>query len=204
MAKLKIYGTAFSRARRALWAARETGVDFDLVQVDPHDGSTKKPEYLAINPNGRIPAIDDDGTKLFESFAIVLYLAKKYGSGGAAPIYPSNLADEGRVLQWSFWAVNEIDPNMNAVLYERVFKPEAERNPAVADRAAEALKTPLSVLDGVLAGRKWLVGEGFTAADLNVAASIGAGAMAKFDFSAWPHVVEWLGRCNARPAAQAG
>ncbi len=201
MSKLKIYGTAFSRAGRALWAARETGVAFDLVEVDPHSGATRTPEYLAINPNGRIPAIDDDGVKLFEFVAIVLYLAKKYGSGGAAPIYPSNLADEGRVLQWSFWAVNEIDPNMNTMLYERVFKPEADRDPAAGDQAAERLKTPLSVLDGVLADCKWLVGDGFTVADLNVAASIGAGAMAKFDFSAWPHVAEWLGRCTARPAA---
>ncbi len=201
MARLKIYGTAFSRASRALWAARETGVDFDLVQVDPHDGSTKRPEFLAINPNGRIPAIDDDGTRLFESFAIVLYLAKKYGSGGEGPIYPSSVEDEGRVWQWSFWAVNEIDPHMNTVLMERVFKPEAARDAAAADQAAERLKTPLAVLDGVLSGRRWLVGDRFTAADLNVAASIGAGAMAKFDFSGFPRLAEWLARCNGRPAA---
>jgi glutathione S-transferase len=201
MSKLKIHGTAFSRAGRALWAARETGVAFDLVEVDPHSGATKTPEFLAINPNGRIPAIDDDGTRLFESFAIVLYLAKKYGSGGPEPIYPSSVEDEGRVLQWSFWAVNEIDSNMNTVLYERRFKPEAERDPAAADAAAERLKAPLSVLDGVLAARKWLVGGRFTVADLNVAASVGAGAMVDFDFSPWPRVIEWLGRCNARPAA---
>jgi len=201
MSKLKIYGTARSRASRVLWAAREAGVAFDLVETDPHSGATKTPEYLAINPNGRIPAIDDDGVTLFESAAIVLYLAKKYGSGGAAPFYPSSLADEGRVLQWSFWAVNEIDPNMNTVLYERVFKPEAARDPDAADQAAERLKAPLSVLDGVLASRQWLLGDAFTAADLNVAASIGAGAMANFDFSAWPRVAEWLARCNARPAA---
>ena len=81
MSNLKIYGVPLSRAYRALWMANELGLDYENVPIHFADGSAKTPEYLAVNPNGRIPAIDDNGFKLWESMAINLYLAKKHGSG---------------------------------------------------------------------------------------------------------------------------
>ncbi len=202
MSKLKIYGTSRSRASRVLWAARELKVDFDLVEINPRDGGNKTADFLAINPNGRVPAIDDDGVKLFESIAINLYLAKKHGSDGAAALYPTAPADEAGVIQWSVWAINELEGLLMTCMVERMFKPEADRNPALAADAEERLKRPLKVLDDQLARRSWLVGDHFTIADLNVASALGSAGMAGVALSDFTHVVEWLGRCTSRPAAQ--
>ena len=202
MSKLKIYGTSRSRASRVLWAARELGVDFDLVEVNPRDGGNKAAEFLAINPNGRVPAIDDDGVRLFESVAINLYLAKKHGAKGAAALYPTDAADEGRTVQWSIWAINELEGPLMTCMVERMFKPEADRNPAAAADAEERLKRPLKVLDDHLAAHPWLVADRFTIADLNVGSALGSAGMAGVDLSAFANVTKWLAACNARPAAQ--
>ena len=92
---LKVYGTSMSRAGRALWAAEELGLKFEHLPVGL-DGSTRKPEHLRLNPNGHIPVIDDDGTILWESMAINLYLAEKYGK---APLWPSSAGDRARAYQ---------------------------------------------------------------------------------------------------------
>ncbi|HEY5411874.1 MAG TPA: glutathione S-transferase family protein [Caulobacteraceae bacterium] len=202
MSKLKIYGTSRSRASRVMWAARELGIDFDLIEVNPRDGGNKTASFLAINPNGRVPAIEDGDVKLFESVAINLYLAKKHGSAGAAPLYPTAIEDEGRTFQWSIWAINELEGLLMTCLVERVFKPEPDRNAAAAAEAEERLKRPLKVLDEQLAGRPWLLGDHFTIADLNVGSSLGSAGMAGVDLSGFAHVAEWLGRCTSRPAAQ--
>jgi glutathione S-transferase len=96
MAKLKIYGVPRSRAFRTLWLAKELGLDYDNIAVDFATGETRQPAYLAINPNGHVPAIDDNGFILWESMAINLYLAKKYGLG---TLYPTALEDEARMWQ---------------------------------------------------------------------------------------------------------
>src|SRR4029077_14762078 len=81
------------------------GLDYENVPVHFADGSAKTPEYLAVNPNGRIPAIDDNGFKLWESMAINLYLAKKHGSG----LLPKTMEDEAQAIQWSFWVMTEVE-----------------------------------------------------------------------------------------------
>src|SRR5204862_8267567 len=96
MSKLRIYGIARTRAFRALWIAKELGLDYDHVPIEIGPAGARKPEYLAINPNGRLPAIDDDRFVLWESLAITLYLAKKHGR-----LYPATLAGEAKAWQWS-------------------------------------------------------------------------------------------------------
>src|SRR5947207_6979070 len=98
MSKLRIYGIARTRAFRALWMAEELGLDYDHVPIEIGPAGARKPEYLAINPNGRLPAIEDDGFRLWESLAITLYLAKKHGQ-----LYPTTLKSEARAWQWSLW-----------------------------------------------------------------------------------------------------
>ena len=102
MSALRIYGVARTRAFRALWMAEELGLDYEHIPIEIGEAGARKPEFLAINPNGRLPAIDDDGFVLTESLAITLYLAKKYSSG---KLYPATLQAEARVWQWSLWAV---------------------------------------------------------------------------------------------------
>src|SRR5271163_3741848 len=163
---LKIYGVARSRAFRTLWMAGELGLGYEHIQVD-FTGGTRQPGFLAINPNGHVPVIDDDGFKLWESMAINLYLAKKYGSGSVG-LYPQRLEDEARTWQWSFWGMTEVERPALTVLLNRI-GPEDGRNAAAADEAERALAAPLEVLDAAVTAMPYLLGDRFTVADLNVA-----------------------------------
>jgi glutathione S-transferase len=196
---LKIYGVARSRAFRTLWMAGELNIPYELIKVDFADGGTRRPEYLAINPNGHVPAIDDDGFRLWESMAINLYLAKKYGSGG---LYPQSLTDEARVWQWSFWGMTEVERPALTVLLNRI-GPEDRRDAAAANEAEHTLAAPLAVLDRVFADTPYLLGGHFTVADLNVASILAWARQARVDLAPFPHTEAWLKRCHDRPAAQA-
>jgi len=197
---LKIYGVARSRAFRTLWMAAELGLEYEHIQVD-FTGGTRQPAFLAINPNGHVPVIDDDGFKLWESMAINLYLAKKYGSG-AAGLYPQRLEDEALAWQWSFWGMTEVERPALTVLLNRV-GPEDKRDAAAADEAERALTAPLRVLDAAVAAKPYLLGDHFTIADLNVASILSWARQARVDLSAFPRVAAWLRNCHDRPAAQA-
>jgi len=197
---LKIYGVGRSRAFRTLWMAKELGLDYEHVKVDFADGGTRQPAYLAINPNGHVPAIDDDGFILWESMAINLYLAKKHSAG---ELYPTRLEDEARAWQWSFWGMTEVERPVLTALFNRAILPEAERDAAAADAAEKALAGPLGVLEGVLGNSTNLLGPRFTVADLNVASILAWARPAQIDMSAVPKVAEWLKNCAERPAARA-
>ncbi len=199
---LKIYGIARSRAFRTLWMAQELGLAYEHVPVDMADGGTRRPEFLALNPNGHIPVIDDDGFRLWESMAINLYLAKKYGSGPDG-LYPQRLEDEARAWQWSFWGMTEIERPILTALFNRALLPEDRRNAEAADEAERALAAPLKVLDGALAPAPYLLGERFTVADLNVASILSWARPAQIDLSAVPDLAGWLRTCFDRPAARA-
>ncbi len=197
---LKIYGVARSRAFRTLWMAKELGLDYEHVKVDFATGETRTPEHLALNPNGHVPVIDDDGFILWESMAINLYLAKKFGAGG---LYPSRLQDEARAWQWSFWGMTELERPVLTALFNRAILPESQRDAAAADAAEKALAQPFVVLQGMLSGSPYLLGDQFTVADLNVASILAWARPAQIDFSAVPKVAEWLRVCAERPAARA-
>ncbi|HEX4889117.1 MAG TPA: glutathione S-transferase family protein [Alphaproteobacteria bacterium] len=189
---LTIYGIPQSRALRVIWLAKELGIPYKLEPVT-NTGGSREPAFLKINPNGHIPAIDDDGVVLWESLAINLYLCKKHGGALA----PKNIADEGRALQWSFWAVTEAEGPALTLLMKRM-------NPATPDSEVAAANTKLGaalkVLDGALAGKDYLLGSSFSIADLNVAAVLAWLQMAKFDMAPYPNAGAWLGRCLGRPA----
>jgi glutathione S-transferase len=200
MATLKIYGIPRSRAFRALWLAKELGLDYENVAVDFGSGETRQPAYLAINPNGHVPAIDDDGFVLWESMAINLYLAKKHGLG---TLYPTSLEGEAQAWQWSFWAITEIERPVLTAMFNRAILPEDERDPAAADAAEKDMQHPLGVLDGAVRKMPYLLGEDFTVADLNVASVLSWARPARIDFTPFPRAADWLGRCALRPAAKA-
>jgi glutathione S-transferase len=104
MSTLRIYGIARTRAFRVLWIAKELDLDYEHLPLEIGAAGAGKPDYLAINPNGRLPAIDDGGFVLWESLAITLYLAKKHGR-----LYPRTLEGESKAWQWSLWSVQEVD-----------------------------------------------------------------------------------------------
>ena len=196
MSPLRIYGIARTRAFRALWMAAELGLDYEHIPVEIGAAGARQPDYLAINPNGRLPAIDDDGFVLWESLAINLYLAKKHGR-----LYPAKLEDEARAWQWCLWAANEVERPVNIWSLHAIRLPPEDRNPATIAEALKILGPPFRVLDGALEERPYLLGSDFMVADLNVAAVISR-AIA-MDLSETPHLAAWLKRCLGRPAARA-
>jgi glutathione S-transferase len=198
MAGLSIYGVARTRAFRALWVAEELGIAYAHHPVEIGDAGARTPEFLALNPNGRLPVIVDGDFVLPESLAITLYLAKKHSLG---KLYPAKLEDEARVWQWSFWAIAEVDRGVNIWSLHAVRLPPAERNTALREEALKVIAAPFQVLDAALAEQPYLLGEDFTIADLNVAAVISRAT--DMDLAAWPHLQAWLMRCLDRPAARA-
>ncbi len=194
-ASLKIFGIPQSRAARSLWLARELGLAHENVPV--HFAKTREsPELLQANPNARVPAIDDNGFTLYESMAINLYLAKKYGHGH--PIGLKSLEEEALATQWSFWAMTELEkPLLTNMLHVLGMRPVDD---ATLAQCKTDLERPLRVLEDHLAGRPYLLGEHFTVADLNVAAVMAWAKAGRFDLSAYPKAADWLNRCTGRPA----
>jgi len=195
---IQLYGISASRALRPLWMLEELGVEYEHVQTN-FTGDNKQPDYLALNPNGRVPTLVDDDTVLWESLAINLYLADKYDGG----LRLETVEDRGRAAQWSFWVMLEAEKPLLEFLFNSVILPEAERDRAVADAAVLQLQAPLRVLDDALAGRDFLVGDSFSVADLNVAAVLSWSLPARLDLDDFPNLKRWLLACMSRPAAQA-
>ncbi|MDD1500607.1 glutathione S-transferase family protein [Agrobacterium sp. CNPSo 3708] len=208
---LTIYGVYRSRATRTLWLAGELDIAFDHVPViqarrlaDPMAAdaplNTLTPSYLAINPMGTIPCIDDDGMVLYESMAINLYLARKYGTSVA----PNDAAEDAHMLQWSFFAATEIETT--ALKISSTFAEglaDSETGKAVIEVAARMLRRPFRVLEQHLADKDYLVGDRFTVADLNAAEVVRYAQAHAPLFDAHPAVKAWLERCQSRPAFKA-
>ncbi len=195
MAKPTLYGISGSRAFRSIWAAEEIGLDYEHVPTS-FQGDAQQPEYKAVNPNARIPALVDGDLKLFESMAINLYLAKRYGKG----LLPDDIESEARTWQWTVWGISEIEPLQMQIVIQKLFMPEDKRDARVIERATSGLARPLQVLDDVLADQPYLLGDSFTLADLNLAGVMDLFNMIQLDVSSWPNVRHWLDACYARPS----
>jgi glutathione S-transferase len=193
---LRVYGSAKSRTLRTLWMLGELGLAYDHKDYLPRSPGTQTPEFRALNPNARVPVIDDDGFILSESMAINFYLAKKHKS----PLMPTDPKLEALVLQWSLWETDRLDRQI--VNHARHTKdlPEAERKPDVAKAAWDECAAAFDALEASLQKSEWLAGPAFSVADLNVAAALFRAL--SVDLSKWPKTKAWLHRCWERPAAQ--
>jgi len=192
---IKLYGSAMSRAGRSLWAAEETGIKYEQVIL----AQTRVPEYLKMNPNGHVPALDDNGTIVWESMAVNLYLAEKYGK---APLWPSTVEGRGACYQWSFWGMTEVEPPLIDIIQHRIILPADKRDENVVLKAIETLKPPLKVVDEHLHKSEYLIGRDFTIADLNVASVLSISRFIQLDLSSTPTALKWLQKCLDRPANQ--
>ena len=182
---IKLYGVANSRVFRCIWACEELSVPYEVVPID-FRGESRRPEFLRINPNGHVPAMLDGELILWESMAINLYLAEKYGAGR---LLPSGSADRGGVYQWTLWAACEFEGpvDASAKLGMRM-RPEW-----VAER--------LAVAESILGQRAYLTGEAFTLADLHVAAMLMRPAVPFADVKTkHPNTARWFDACATRPA----
>jgi glutathione S-transferase len=193
---LRLYGAARSRGLRTLWMLGELGLQYEHKDYLPRSAETKTPEFLALNPNSRVPVIDDDGFVLSESMAINLYLAKKHGS----PLYPKDPKHEALALQWSLWETDRLDRQIVNYVRHSSELPEAERKPEVAKAMWQEVSDSLDVLEIALGKSEWLAGPQFSVGDLNVAGALYRGLFV--DLSKWPKTQAWLKKCWERPAAK--
>ena len=194
---LTLYGHPFSRAHRCMWMLKELGAPFEHVHTPFTDGSTHAPAFLAINPNGRVPALVDDGQVYVESLAINLHLARKFGG----PLAPQGLVEEALATQWSLWAATEVEkPLLLAAANLSLFAPELRREDELA-LALKRLDRPFKVLDAHLATHAHLIADRFTVADLNVAAMLTLVPVAGVPIAQYRHMARWLETVLERPAA---
>jgi len=183
-----------TNARRAVMAAIELRAKIDLVLVDLAKGDQRKPDFLALNPNGKVPVLDDDGFVLWESHAIMQYLADKTPG---QTLYPQETRARADVNRWLFWNAHHFQPAVSILAWERVVKPLIGQGPAdeMAVKRGEGLVTELSaVLDHHLAGRAWIAGDKLTLADLAIATPLSFIGRAKLPVSDRANLMRWLYR----------
>ena len=177
---LKLYGGARSRASIVQWYLEELGVPYEFVMLDMQAGAHRQPDYLAINPMGKVPAIEDGDFKLWESGAILLYLAQKYGKAS------QSLEEQAEITQWVLFA--------NATLGPGIFV-EASR-----ERETPNLMTPLNQ---IFEKQPFLLGQEFSVADVAVGSMLAyIPMMLKLDLSDYPAVVDYIKRITERSAFQ--
>jgi glutathione S-transferase len=198
---LVIYGIARTRTSRVLWMAEELGLSYRHEKLAPAAGDTRAPAFLAVNPMGQVPAIDDGGLIVTQSLAINLHLARRYG--GANGLGPRDLAEEAVMTQWTVWAAADFEPGAHDVLLETFNKPPDQRDHAKRDTALAGLDRALSALETALSlGDGYLVGGRFTVADLNVACVAFYLRAAEGVFARHPAIAAWYAAATARPAFQ--
>ncbi len=193
MNMLKIFGERLSRTERVLWAADECGVSYDHIPV-PVNGE-KGEALLAINPDGAIPTIDDDGFIATQSWAITLYLARQYGGALAS----RTNQEEADILRWSFWAACDVEATIIDMIHATGMLPEDEADPARFAEGVEKLQRPLASLERALEGRDYITGGRFTIGDLNAVSIVSWLALLGFDFTKFPNAKAWVDRCMKRP-----
>jgi len=174
----------------------EMGKPYQLIEKSTSADDLQGAEYLQLNPNARIPTLVDGDLVLWESMAINLYLAQKY----EGPMHCPGPEVLGLAAQWSFWAMLETEALLLDLLQHRAVLPEFARDASHAERDELLLKKPLGVLNDALAGHDYLVGNGFTVADVNVASILVWGKMARLNLLNHPEVARWFDACLARPA----
>lgn len=201
MTKLRVLGRVTSiNVRKVLWAADEMGIAYDredwgLPIRDPH-----APEFLALNPNAQVPVIVDDGYVLWESNAIMAYLARKHHS----ELLPRNAQAQGLVEQWLYWQVGDLNSQWGYAMFALLRK-----NPAYSDqgRIADSIAkwtAKMEVLEGQLARtRAYVCGDSFTIADIAIALSVHRWFMTPFEHKDLPEVARFYERMQERRAAKA-
>ncbi|HEX8584251.1 MAG TPA: glutathione S-transferase family protein [Allosphingosinicella sp.] len=162
---IKLYGNPYSRANRVRWALHEAEIPYAEEQVELGESGTRSPSFLAINPNGHIPVLDDGGLVLFESVPISLYIAKRYAPDR---LYAAEIQDEAKILQWSVWAITELEKYLEAASLQVTWLPAASRSADKAAAAQAEARRCLAMLSEAIASSGYLVGGRFGIADLIV------------------------------------
>lgn len=193
---IKIYGSIRGSAARCVWFAEELGLPYEVVPVDMANGEHKKPEYLQINPNGKVPTMVDGDVVLWESLAICYYMMEK---SGKFEFVGTTAKEHGLVNQWSLWALIHLYAEGFSSLVLQKFRntPDSE---ATKNAREVALPRFLPVLENRLQGREYVALDGFTLADLVLMSVVNSVHFVGYDMTAYPNIVGWMKKIAERPA----
>jgi len=197
---LKIWGRITSiNVQKVVWCADELGLAYERIDVGGAFGGTKTPEYLAMNPNSYVPTIEEDGFVLYESNAIVRYLAAR---DPAAKIWPADLRARADADRWMEWQSNTFSPAMRDAFWQLIRTPEAERDAAAIERSRQAAERLAVILDGQLARNEYLTPNGFTAADVVVGCAAHRWLLLPVERPRLANLERWYGLVKSRPASR--
>jgi len=194
------YYAPMSTAVRTTWAIEELGVPCERVKLDIQKKETKTPAFLKLNPNGLVPLLVVDGTPIFESTAILLYLGETYGVDKG--IYPPPGLKRAETLKWVVWAsAGFLEPLNRWARNTASYIPAEQQNPKAAEAGKKDLGAAIQVLDDALAGKSYLVDDKFSLADLATSSYFGWLKFMGYDYTHFKNVQAWVDRCLGRPAA---
>ncbi len=185
---LKIWGRAnSSNVEKVLWCCDELRLAYERIDAGGQFGRTDEPAYLAMNPNGLVPTIDDDGFILWESNAILRYLGNKHGR-----LYPVPVRDRAEVDKWLDWQLITLWPPLMPAFFQLVRTPPAQRDQSIIDKSAQQVGTLMGILDQRLAGRAFVAGDEFTIADIANGIVAYRWSVLDIDRPALAHIEAWL------------
>jgi glutathione S-transferase len=197
---LTVWGRVNSiNVQKVLWTLAEVGIDYRRIDAGMKFGVNNTPEYLAMNPNGLVPTIDDDGLILWESNVIVRYLAARYGGA----LYPADLAARFSAERWMDWQATTFGIALTPIfagLIRKVTEYSAPETIAAARRKCESC---LAILDHHLARHRYMNGDDFSMADIPVGATVNRWYRLPIEREPRPHVTRWLDTIAARPGFRA-
>lgn len=192
---IKVYGNVYSRAGMVMLALEELGLAYELVEIRQRSEAAASDEYRQLNPTGKIPTLVDGELVLFETQAILFYLARKYGQGRLWGQTPEEEAD---ILRWSLFVSNQLEvPALDLLLQFKNNSDNPDRQ--VVERATEELNRFLPVLEQQLKGREWVSGERMTIADIHGATVLSWAKLGGFDYSRYPEVHRWIKSILSHP-----
>ncbi|HLK11562.1 MAG TPA: SRPBCC domain-containing protein [Candidatus Binatia bacterium] len=188
------------RAFKVLAVARHLGLAFELCSVDLLGGAQHRPEFAALNPNEKMPVLEDGGFILWESNAIAQYLASKKPEAGLMPAEPRRQAD---VARWQFWENAHWDPACATLIFERLLKKvlgQEGPDPAQVARGEAEMRRYGAVLDGWLTGRRFLCGDALTLADFSVGSWLNYAERADYPLDGFREIRRWYAGLMELPA----
>ena len=193
---IKLYGTPRSRASRVLWCLEEIGVAYENLDLKDVSDTEKENILGKVNPNLKVPALDDNGFMVFESMAINLHLAKNYSQ----TLWPTDSNQQSAAIQWSIWAMTEIEPPFVDCFYRELYLPEEKRDPQAEETAIETINRPIGVLENILSKNDYVLGNAFTIADLNLVSIFTLNDIVKITMENFTRTEGWIKKCKTRPA----
>ena len=182
--------------KKALWAIEELGLPYERVDAGMAFGVVNTPEYRRMNPTGLVPTIDDDGFVLWESHAIVRYLAARHGAGS---LWPSDLKQRANADRWMDWA-SSFQTAFRPVFWGLVRTPPEKRDMAAIEEARKKCAELAAILDAQLAGRQFVAGNDFTMGDIPVGCHLHLWLSLPIERPAHPNLQAWFKRLSERPA----